>query len=239
MNLLLDWCSYKAAKYAVEHWHYSKRMPFGKTVMVGVWEDKKYIGCVLFGYSANPNVAKNFNVRQQLICELTRVALANHSIPTSRIVAIAIKLLRKHCPKIRVIVSFADADENHFGTLYQAGNWLYLGKSMEGDKNGYIVNGKFLHCRSAGNKGKNTLAWVKSYLDTNATEHITRGKYKYAMPFDSAMRKQLEPFRQPYPKRVGSIDSDVPVVQAGKGGANPTSTLTGGKRTKLRMTKAE
>lgn len=25
MSLKLDWCDYKSAKWAVEHWHYSKR----------------------------------------------------------------------------------------------------------------------------------------------------------------------------------------------------------------------
>jgi len=44
VELKLDWCSYQAAKYAVENWHYSKCMPVGKLVKIGVWEDKKYIG---------------------------------------------------------------------------------------------------------------------------------------------------------------------------------------------------
>ena len=44
VELKLDWCSYEAAKYACEHWHYSKCMPVGKTVKIGVWENKKYIG---------------------------------------------------------------------------------------------------------------------------------------------------------------------------------------------------
>ena len=29
-DLKLDWCSYQAAKWAVEHWHYSKTMPVAK-----------------------------------------------------------------------------------------------------------------------------------------------------------------------------------------------------------------
>ena len=33
--LRLDWCSHDAAKYAVEHYHYSRSMPAGKTVKVG------------------------------------------------------------------------------------------------------------------------------------------------------------------------------------------------------------
>ena len=42
-ELKLDWCSYQAAKYAVEHWHYSRSMPAGKAVRMGVWEEDEYI----------------------------------------------------------------------------------------------------------------------------------------------------------------------------------------------------
>jgi hypothetical protein len=41
VDLKVDFCSYEAAKYAVEHWHYSKTMPAGKTVKIGAWEDDK------------------------------------------------------------------------------------------------------------------------------------------------------------------------------------------------------
>jgi hypothetical protein len=50
-------------------------------------------------------------------------------------------------------------------------------------------------------------------------------KLKYVWPFDAAMRAKLEAIAQPYPKRAGSIDSDVPAIQAGEGGATPTSAL--------------
>ena len=48
-DLKLDWCDIKAARFACMNWHYSKSVPVGKLVKVGVWENKKYIGCVLFG----------------------------------------------------------------------------------------------------------------------------------------------------------------------------------------------
>ena len=50
-------------------------------------------------------------------------------------------------------------------------------------------------------------------------------KLKYVWPFDVAMRAKLEAIAQPYPKRAGSIDSDVPAIQAGEGGATPSSAL--------------
>ena len=48
-QLKLDWCSHEAAKYAVEHWHYSGRIPPSKLAKVGVWEDGQFIGAIVYG----------------------------------------------------------------------------------------------------------------------------------------------------------------------------------------------
>ena len=59
-NLRLDWCSYHAAKYAVEHWHYSKTMPTPPVLNIGVWESGKFIGVVLFSRGANNNLGRPY-----------------------------------------------------------------------------------------------------------------------------------------------------------------------------------
>lgn len=48
-SLKLDWCDHAAAKYAVEHWHYSRVLPKGKNVYIGVWECGRFIGVIIFG----------------------------------------------------------------------------------------------------------------------------------------------------------------------------------------------
>ena len=55
-ELKLNWCSHAAAKYAVEHWHYSKRLPNQKLVKIGVWEFGIFRGAVIFGDGANPGL---------------------------------------------------------------------------------------------------------------------------------------------------------------------------------------
>ena len=78
VGLKLDWATHEAAKYACTNWHYSKCMPVGKIVKIGVWEDKKFIGVVLYSYGANNNASKSFGLTQYECCELTRVALTSH-----------------------------------------------------------------------------------------------------------------------------------------------------------------
>ena len=128
-ELRLDWCGHDAAKYAVEHWHYSECLPAGKIVKVGVWEDSVFIGCVLFSRGANNNLGSPYNLKQIEVAELTRVALNKHTAPVTRIVSIALRFLRLNSPGLRLIISYADPLKGHHGGIYQGGGWIYCGAS--------------------------------------------------------------------------------------------------------------
>ena len=229
MNLRLDYCSYEAAKYAVEKWHYSRRMPAGKLVRIGVWEDGRFVGAVVFGCGASPPLYKRlhklFGLKPTQCCELVRVALTRHQSPVSRIVSVAIKMLRQRCPGLVLIVSFADNDQGHHGGIYQAGNWLYAGLRNVGHRDGYLINGRQVHCRSMPCLGlRNTLADARR-VDPNAEPIIGTGKHQYFYPLNDDIRRQIEPLTQPYPKRAGSIASDATTNQVVEGGVTPTPAL--------------
>lgn len=121
--LKLDWCSHAAAKYAVEHWHYSRRMPMPPLVSVGAWEDGVYVGCVLFSRGANAQLGAPYGLAMTECAELVRIALASHATPVTRIVAVALKFLRTNSPGLRLLVSYADPSEGHHGGIYQGGGW--------------------------------------------------------------------------------------------------------------------
>lgn len=189
-GLWLDWCSYEAAKYAVEHWHYSGTMPAGKTVKIGVWEDGEFIGVVIFSRGANNNIGSPYALKQTQVCELTRVALREHDAPVSRVVAIALRMMRRQSPQVRLVVSYADPEQGHMGVIYQAGNWVYVGRSNA--QREVIVNGRFMHKRSAVAKFGSAAGMTPSKL---------LYKHKYVMPLDDEMREQIAPLAKPYPKR--------------------------------------
>jgi hypothetical protein len=106
--LTLDWCSYAAAKYAVQHWHYSKAMPTPPLVKIGCWEDTQFIGCILFGRGTNKNLCRAYRLSITEVCELTRVALTRHDAPVSRLIRIALRLLTVSSSRLRLVVSYAD-----------------------------------------------------------------------------------------------------------------------------------
>ena len=89
-DLLIDWCSVAAARYATSHWHYSRSMPCPPYNVLGCWEDRRFIGSILFSRGAGSNMLRPFGLTAIEGCELTRVALTDHATPVSRIVTIAI-----------------------------------------------------------------------------------------------------------------------------------------------------
>jgi hypothetical protein len=223
LELKVDWATHAAAKYACENWHYSKSVPKSKLVKMGVWENAQFIGVVIFSYGATPQIGSPYGLNQTEVCELTRVALTNHVAPVSRILGVALKMLRRHCPKLRLVVSFADADEGHHGGIYQATNWVYAGHTKPG-RVGFIIKGKKVHTRTIGSMrgGVQSLAWVRASVDANATEWMGVAKHRYLMPLDKEMAAQIEPLRRPYPKRPTKANS---ADQVESGGAIPTRTL--------------
>jgi hypothetical protein len=125
-NLKLDWCNISAARFAVKHWHYSERLPDPKSVKIGIWEDEAFKGCLIFSLGvASRNLSKTLGLATTQICELTRVAMTRHTTTVSRIIRIALAMLKRQCPGLKLIISYADPNHKHHGGIYQAGNWIY------------------------------------------------------------------------------------------------------------------
>ena len=213
LDLKLDWASFEAAKYACEKWHYSKCMPTGKTVKIGVWEDGKYIGVVIYSYGANNNAAKSFNLEQSQCCELTRVALTKHQSSVSRILAISLKLLKKICPKLKLVFSYSDlSDQGHHGGIYQANGWLYLGQRKTSNKGAYyFINGKQMHGRSARAKYGSESNFPKGW------EHVpSKTKHLYLKILDNSYVLKFKV--EAYPKRAVIVESSISDFQSEGGG---------------------
>jgi hypothetical protein len=194
---------------------------------VGVWEDSEFIGCVLFGRGATPTLAKSFSLLQTEISELTRIALRTHSVPVSQIVAVALRMFRKLCPRMRLIVSFADPAEGHHGGIYQGLGWLYSGTSQPATL--YWSEGRWKHTREVMG---GAFGGVRKLKDggKGLPIKVVPGKHRYLLPLDAETRARLSPLAKPYPKRdlADRAGKSSPAGPAGgEGGAVPTPALQG------------
>ena len=224
-ELLVAWCSYAAAKYAVEHWHYSRIMPRSKNVYLGVWESNQFRGVIIFGLGAGAStngrkygLAKSFDV-----AELERVALLSHNAPVSRIVAIAISMLKHHSPNLRLLVSYADPAQGHNGSIYQAGNWVYVG-STPPDWRLVDAKGRMWHPRVVWKtKRKKHFGHPGRGIHISQGVRVeTPGKYKYLYPLDAEIRQRILPLAQPYPKRQKDSSEPLgPPAEKGRGSTDP------------------
>lgn len=221
-TLRIDWATQDAARYATRWWHYSHAMPGADTVKLGAWEGDTFVGVVIFSRGATPEIGSRYGLKQHEVCELTRVALRDHVTPVSRIIAIALKFLRKRAPGLRLVVSFADTAQGHHGGIYQAGNWVYCGcaETHAYRIHGQLVHPKTLHSRYG--KGGQSVPWLREHVDPDAARIVAGVKHRYLMPLDDDIRHQVEPLRQNYPKRAKLGDGR---VQRSGGGATPTRTL--------------
>ena len=214
-ELRLDWCSAKASKYAVMNWHYSKKMPRGKLVKIGIWEDGNFIGAVIFARGANHLADKAYGCSATGFCELVRIAMREHKVSVSKCIALALKFLQRQSAGVELVISYADPAQGHHGGVYQASNWIYVGK---GDKTReYFKDGKWVHRREAsyspfGSGGAKSVKGLPC--------RVVDGKHKYLYPLTPEMRAKIEPLRKPYPKRAS--DKGNHPDQGQGGGAVPT-----------------
>ena len=221
------------AMFAVVNWHYAKREPLGRLVCFGLWEAGSYRGARVFGRGAK-NIGTFLGLDQTQCCELVRVAFRSHETPVSQALAVALKLIKVTSPGVQAVVSYADMGQGHYGAIYQATNWVYLGAARSPAS--WIIHGRPIHNRTVaglrsginrahgGIKDPSVLAFVQKHMDRNAKMIEGSVKHKYAYGLSRQASKRLDVLSLPYPKRSscgGSVEGDTPAILAGEAGSIP------------------
>src|SRR5574344_189925 len=201
----------EAVRFACLKYHYAKSVP---SVQFGynIYNDSdEWCGVICYGSGANSHIGEPYGMCQGEILELERVALngkQGHNA-TSTAVAMSVRQLKADDPVLKMIVSYADCDQNHYGTIYQATNWIYLGKKMENHTDcAWILDGKKVHGRTVsdfcnrhgGLNGLSRQQFLSKYF-TTAVPHITKGKQTYIFVFDKKLRKEWQKKSVKYPKK--------------------------------------
>ena len=205
----LEIASNKAVRFACLNFHYAKSVPVN-TIGFSVFNDKnEWCGVVLYGTGANNNIANTYSLNQGQVIELVRMALNGKQESTSKSLSISLKLIKNLVPMAKLIVSYADKDQEHTGVIYQATNWFYVGSSLENKKDGScIINGKRIHGKSISDKCKRfgiskNIENIKLVYKTNdIIEFITKGKLKYIYPLHNSILPLCNRLKKGYPKKA-------------------------------------
>jgi len=202
----LEKASKGAIKYACMNFHYAKSIPVNTHGYSVFNSNNEWCGVILYGTGANNHIAHEFNLSQGQVIELVRVALNGKQETTSMAIAKSLKMIKKDCPLVELIISYADIDQDHIGTIYQACNWYFLGFSMLNKyDDSWVINGKRYHGRTVSNMinrkgGLRDLTrkeFLQKNIDKNATPYITKGKIKYAFCLNPKRQNQIRLLSKP------------------------------------------
>ena len=121
----------KIANQFIERVHYSGKIVNNSNLHIGVFYGGTLHGAMQFGSPLDKRkVLPLVNGTQwHQMMELNRMAF-DDTLPRnseSRALAIAMKLLRKHAPQVKWILSFSDATQCGDGTIYRASGFLLTG----------------------------------------------------------------------------------------------------------------
>lgn len=130
-DIILKPISSKEANAFVRRVHYSGKVVNNSQIHIGVYYQGKLEGAMQFGPSLDKRKIQGLvsGTLWNEFIELNRLAFSDN-LPRnseSRALSIAFKLLRKHAPHIKWVISFADATQCGDGTIYRAAGFMLTG----------------------------------------------------------------------------------------------------------------
>ena len=158
------------------------------------------------------NIANKYNCR---IIQLTRggTRFDARKNTSSKTLSLAFKEIRKRFGNT-IVVAYSDTKWNEIGTIYQATNFLYLGKTNPKGQANYIINGRTMSGWTVRKKFHTRDMAKILEIDKNAKRLLLTPKHMYVYicagkTIKRRVIKDLHGETKPYPKRsemgVGSM----------------------------------
>ena len=146
----------KVANEFVRKTHYSGKVVPNSTLHFGCFLDDKLHGVMSFGPSINKKGTINLveGTGWNEFIELNRLAFDDY-LPAnseSRCIAITIRLIKKHAPQVKWIISFADGTQCGDGAIYRASGFKFVGIVENTAIKTNPKTGEQMHCIQAHHK---------------------------------------------------------------------------------------
>lgn len=177
---------------------------------VGLY-DRELVGVAVFGQPSREGVARAFGGDLKSVIELLRFYTTDaYGELGTWFLSRAVKLLPR---QYEIVVAYSDPEAGHYGGLYQAASWIYLGRTSgtpywyedaDGQRIGKQTPWKAAKReRDAGRapasetpaEGERRIASERGWVRVDGET-----KYRYAYPRSRKARRLLTAFARPYPK---------------------------------------
>ena len=159
------------AEAFVRKHHYTKRLSSARYTL-GLYckntakhsffggDQSELIGCIVYGHPVSnatvTSIFKTIPLDLSAVLELTRLVVIDGTQKNTEtwFIGQSFQWLRDNDPNVRVLISYADPEQNHTGVIYRASNWLYqgcgAGKLMADFSVRLGEEGPWIHSRTVG-----------------------------------------------------------------------------------------
>lgn len=171
------------------------------------------VTCIGTHLTGGINSSKEFGLSQHELAILARGANVHWSPKgaNSKLVAWTCRLMSKDS-SCKLIIAYSDTDAGEIGTIYQACNWVCLGRGGNSVRqliapNGRIYDQKMIWQIRFQHNILNRISWseqAQALIDNGWQWQEINPKYRYVYVLDKKnkqLTELIESKRQPYPKR--------------------------------------
>ncbi len=146
-------------------------------------DESKIIGAAFFGRLAMANQWKRFSDRAEDVIELRRLCCINETPKNteSYFIGCMLRWLKKNSHH-KIVISYADAEYGHSGTIYKASNFKYLGKQKGAkviDYQGKLYHDKTIRTTYNGKVKPYGQKIIDALANGEAVYKTTAGKHTY------------------------------------------------------------
>ena len=222
--------------------HYSGKVVTNSQIHIGIFYRGKLEGAMQFGPSIDKRRVGMLvrGTKWDEFIELNRMAFSDN-LPRnseSRALGVAMKLLKKHAPKVKWVISFADATQCGDGTIYRAAGFTLT--QIKRNQQMLLWNGQVVAKKTLDNENYPKIDgkyFSRYLLNTGEAIPLLGFQLRYVYFLDQTVRKNLTVDEIPFGEiavkgatmykglRPESITSDATSIHEVDGGATPTSGL--------------
>ena len=198
--------SHRIAKQLVEREHYLHSLPGGTHMAFGVFLGIRMLGVITIG--AGP--MKGYSIVEGAMPDdclsLTRMWLSDE-LPRgseSRVLGFVLRALKRHTD-LKFLLTYADPQQGHAGTIYQATNWIYTGLSAAMPLYD-LGDGAAIHSRTLSHAfGTHSVSYFADHgIEVKRVPQT--GKHRYIYFLDSRWSDRLRLPALQYPKKESADD---------------------------------
>ena len=189
-------------------------------------DDERLIGVICYGdpIGRHSGASISTEIDRENVYELVRLFIHDGYGDNieSYLIGKGFRWLKENKPNIKGLISYADPQEGHVGTIYQATNWIYQGNKVRPNDSWLFKweeNGKWQHGRTIfPYYGTNDIEKLRGLVpkDFWVKKELRKHRYVYLLGSKSEIRKSKKGLKYPalpYPKVKDIQDVEIQKIE--------------------------